>query len=104
MITLKTKGVIEKNKFQVTSQYVPMIGNEVTLTTKEELDLIFGLELGEDSVYIGKSLLEGQPINIPINKFLHLILASLEILVVGSPTHCTSYIWNCLEVNIKTQF
>lgn len=69
VITLKTKGVIEKNKFQVTSQYVPMIGNEVTLTTKEELDLIFGLELGEDSVYIGKSLLEGQPINIPINKF-----------------------------------
>lgn len=69
MITLKTKGVIEKNKFQITSQYVPMVGNEVTLTTKEELDLIFGLEPGEDSIYIGKSLLEGQPINIPINKF-----------------------------------
>lgn len=69
VITLKTKGVIEGNKFQVTSQYVPMVGNEVTLTTKEELDLIFGLELGEDSIYIGKSLLEGQPINIPINKF-----------------------------------
>lgn len=69
IINLKTKGVIEENKFQVTSQYVPMIGNEVTLTTKEELDLIFGLEFGEDSIYIGKSLLEGQPINIPINKF-----------------------------------
>lgn len=69
VITLKTKGVIEKNKFQITSQYVPMVGNEVTLTTKEELDLIFGLEPGEDSIYIGKSLLEGQPINIPINKF-----------------------------------
>lgn len=69
VIALKTKGVIEENKFQVTSQYVPMVGNEVTLTTKEELDLIFGLETGEDSVYIGKSLLEGQPINIPINNF-----------------------------------
>ena len=69
VITLKTKGVIEENKFQVTSQYVPMIGNEVTLTTKEELDLIFGLESDEDSIYIGKSLLEGQPINLPINKF-----------------------------------
>ena len=69
VITLKTKGVIEGNKFQVTSQYVPMVGNEVTLTTKEELDLIFGLEPGEDSIYIGKSLLERQPINIPINKF-----------------------------------
>lgn len=69
VIILKTKGVIEENKFQITSQYVPMIGNEVTLTTKEELDLIFGLEPGENSIYIGKSLLEGQPINIPINKF-----------------------------------
>lgn len=69
VITLKTKGVIEENKFQVTSQYVPMVGNEVTLTTKEELDLIFGLEPGEDSIYIGKSLLERQAINIPINKF-----------------------------------
>lgn len=69
VIILKTKGVIEENKFQITSQYVPMVGNEVTLTTKGELDLIFGLEPGEDSIYIGKSLLEGQPINIPINKF-----------------------------------
>lgn len=69
VITLKTKGVIEENKFQVTSQYVPMVGNEVTLTTKEELDLIFGIESGEDSIYIGQSLLEGQRINIPINKF-----------------------------------
>lgn len=69
IITLKTKGVIENKKFQVTSQYVPMIGNEITLTTKEELDIIFGLEAGEESVYIGKSILEGQRIDLPINKF-----------------------------------
>ncbi len=69
IITLKTKGIIEENKFQVTSQYVPMVGNEVTLTTKEELDLIFGLEAREYSIYIGKSILEDQDINIPINKF-----------------------------------
>ncbi|BDR57776.1 ATP-binding protein [Xylocopilactobacillus apicola] len=69
IVTLKTKGVIEDKKFQVTSQYVPMVGNEVTLTTKEELNLIFGLEKGEDSIYIGKSILEGQDIRLPINKF-----------------------------------
>ena len=69
VVTLKTKGVIEDNKFQVTSQYVPMIGNEVTITTKEELNLIFGLDFKEDSICIGKSLLEGQSINISINKF-----------------------------------
>lgn len=69
IITLKTKGVIEEEKFQVTSQYVPMIGNEVTLTTKEELNLIFGLSPEDDSIYIGKSILERQDVNIPINKF-----------------------------------
>ena len=69
IINLKTKGVIENKKFQVTSQYVPMIGNEITLTTKEELDIIFGIEKGEESIYIGKSILEGQEINLPINKF-----------------------------------
>lgn len=35
ILTLKTKGVIEKNKFTVTSQYVPMIGNEISITTKK---------------------------------------------------------------------
>ncbi|NHI75775.1 ATP-binding protein [Lactococcus petauri] len=69
IINLKTKGVIENKKFQVTSQHVPMIGNEITLTTKEELDIIFGIEEGEESIYIGKSILEGQKINLPINKF-----------------------------------
>ena len=69
VIVLKTKGVIENKKFQVTSQYVPMIGNEVSLTTKEELDLIFGLYLKEDTIKIGNSILENQPIKLSINKF-----------------------------------
>lgn len=69
IITLKTKGVIEEGKFQVTSQYVPMIGNEITLTTKKELDIIYSIEDGEAAIYIGKSILEGQPISIPINNF-----------------------------------
>ncbi|MDE8041106.1 ATP-binding protein [Erysipelothrix rhusiopathiae] len=69
VVFLKTKGVIEDEKFTVTSQYVPMVGNEVTLTTIEELNFIFGINPGEDSIYIGKSLLENQDINIPINKF-----------------------------------
>ena len=68
IITLKTKGVIEEGKFQVTSQFVPMIGNEITLTTKLELDIIYGVENDEAAIYIGKSILEGQPIKIPINK------------------------------------
>ncbi|EHW9790970.1 ATP-binding protein [Listeria innocua] len=69
IITLKTKGVIEDNKFQVTSKYVPMVGNEITITSKEELDIIFELDVDEESIYIGKSLLEERRINLSINKF-----------------------------------
>ncbi|ECJ9747335.1 ATP-binding protein [Listeria monocytogenes] len=69
IITLKTKGVIEDNKFQVTSKYVPMVGNEITITSKEELDIIFELDVDEESIYIGKSLLEDRRINLSINKF-----------------------------------
>lgn len=69
IVSLKTKGVIEGNEFQVTSQYVPMIGNEVTLTTREELRVIYGVEKTEATLTIGESILEGQPIQLSINKF-----------------------------------
>jgi uncharacterized protein len=69
IISLKTKGVIEEGKFQVTSQYVPMIGNEVSLTNLEELKIIYGVEADELTIMIGKSILEGQPIQLSINKF-----------------------------------
>ena len=69
IITLKTKGVIVDGRFQVTSQYVPMIGNEITITTKAELDVIYGIKVEEPSIYIGRSMFEGQPIYIPINRF-----------------------------------
>lgn len=44
VITLKTKEVIENQQFQVTSQYVPMVGNEVTITSQDELNIIFEIE------------------------------------------------------------
>ncbi|MDB8858647.1 ATP-binding protein [Pediococcus acidilactici] len=69
VIILKTKGVIEGGKFKVTSRFVPMIGNEVTLTTKEELNSIFDLDSEKDSIYIGKTILEDQPVYLPIDKF-----------------------------------
>lgn len=69
VITLKTKGVIENQQFQVTSQYVPMVGNEVTITSQDELNIIFDIEPNEKSIYIGKSIFEGQAINLSINKF-----------------------------------
>lgn len=69
IISLKVKGVIENNNFHVTSKYVPMIGNVVTLTTKEELNLIYGIYKNELTINIGKSILEEYDINIPVNRF-----------------------------------
>ena len=68
IVDLKTKGVIEKGEFQVTSQYVPMIGNEVCITSKKDLELIYGINTSEPTISIGKSILEGQVIPLSINK------------------------------------
>ncbi|MFB8590208.1 ATP-binding protein [Enterococcus casseliflavus] len=69
IISLKTKGVLENNKFKVTSQYVPMIGNEVSLTIMEDLKVIYGINNAKNSIKIGYSILENQPISLSINKF-----------------------------------
>jgi len=69
IITLKVKGVINEDIFEVTSQYVPMIGNEVTLTTQEELKVIYGVDNIGETILIGESILEGQPIRLSINRF-----------------------------------
>ena len=68
IVHLKTKGVIEKSEFQVTSQYVPMIGNEVCITSKKDLELIYGINKSEPTISIGKSILEGQVVPLSINK------------------------------------
>lgn len=67
IISLKVKGVINNNRFSISSEYVPMIGNVVSLTTKKELNIIYGLSDNTDAVLIGKSLLEEYPIHLPIN-------------------------------------
>lgn len=68
IVHLKTKGVIENGEFQVTSQYVPMIGNEVCITSKKDLELIYGINKSEPTIFIGKSILEGQVVPLSINK------------------------------------
>lgn len=68
-IKLKTKGIIEKEKFEVTSKYVPMIGNEVSITTEKDLDIIYGLTMKMPTIEVGSSTLEGKPIKLSINNF-----------------------------------
>ena len=69
ILMLKTQGVIDENKFQLTSQYVPMVGNKVVITTKEDLKAIYDVDDIGSTISIGKSIREGQEINLPINEF-----------------------------------
>ncbi|WP_318530941.1 ATP-binding protein [Apilactobacillus timberlakei] len=69
IVQLKTKGVIDNNKFFVTSKYTPMIGNQVTLTSKEDLNCIYSINKNIPCINIGKSLLESHTIQLPINTF-----------------------------------
>nr|WP_298874890.1 phosphomethylpyrimidine synthase ThiC [uncultured Mogibacterium sp.] len=69
VIKLMTKGVIEKNRFDVTSRYVPMVGNEVSITSEQDLDIIYGLNSETPTIEIGSSILEGKPVKLSINKF-----------------------------------
>lgn len=46
-----------------------MIGNEVSLTNIKDLKVIYGVNNEIDSIKIGYSILENQPISLSINKF-----------------------------------
>lgn len=69
IVCLKTQGVIDNGKFQLTSEHVPMIGNEVMLTSPEDLNSIYDVEDEEPTISIGKSVREKQTVKLPINKF-----------------------------------
>jgi len=69
VVQIKTCGVIANGNFEVTSSFVPMIGNEVTLTTQEELKIIYSIKNDEPVINIGRSILENQPVQLSINSF-----------------------------------
>ncbi len=69
IIMLKTQGVIENNSFTLTSKYVPMVGNEVTITTNQDLNSIYSITSDEDTICIGESVRESKKINLPIDPF-----------------------------------
>lgn len=69
ILLLKVKGIIENKQFLVTGKYVPMIGNEVSITNKYDLNTVYGLSIEEPYINIGRSILEDMPIKLSINKF-----------------------------------
>ena len=69
IISLKTQGIIDHGKFMLTSEYVPMVGNEVTVTSRTDLDSIYDVTEDEVTISIGKSVREGQKIDLSVNMF-----------------------------------
>lgn len=69
IVEIKIKGVIENNEFKITSKYTPMIGNEVSLTSDDELSKIYGVNENDKTIIVGQTIIEGFPAKIPINKF-----------------------------------
>lgn len=69
IISLKTQGIIDHGKFMLTSEYVPMVGNEVTVTSRTDLGSIYDVTEDTVTISIGKSVREGQKIDLPVNRF-----------------------------------
>lgn len=69
IILLKTQGVIEDNIFNLTSKYVPMVGNQVTITTTKDLNSIYSITNNEPTICIGESVREEKKIDLSINPF-----------------------------------
>lgn len=69
IVEIKIKGVIENNEFKITSKFTPMIGNEVSLTSDDELSKIYGVNENDKTIIVGQTIIEGFPAKIPINKF-----------------------------------
>lgn len=68
VIKAKSIGTVKGGNFQVTSRYVPMVGNKVSWISQEDYAAMYAL--GEDvpSLRIGEDLLGDQEVNIPIDR------------------------------------
>lgn len=70
IVKVKSQGVIKDGYFSVTSSVVPMVGNVLVSASSDDIAAIFSRGVNKaESVAIGRSIMENQPIRIPINGF-----------------------------------
>lgn len=70
IVKVRSQGVIKDGHFSLTSAVVPMVGNVLVSASSEDIADIFSRGVKEcESVTIGRSLMENQPIRIPVNDF-----------------------------------
>lgn len=68
VIKAKSIGTVKGGNFQVTSRYVPMVGNKVSWISQEDYAAIYALGENVPSLRIGEDLLGDQEVNIPIDR------------------------------------
>ncbi len=68
VIKAKSIGTVRDGNFQVTSRYVPMVGNKVSWISQEDYAAMYALGENVPSLRIGEDLLGDQEVNIPIDR------------------------------------
>lgn len=68
VIKAKSIGTVRGGNFQVTSRYVPMVGNKVSWISQDDYAAMYALGENVPSLRIGEDLLGDQEVNIPIDR------------------------------------
>ncbi|WP_314422942.1 ATP-binding protein [Rothia mucilaginosa] len=68
VIKAKSIGTVKGGDFQVTSRYVPMVGNKVSWISQDDYAAMYALGENVPSLRIGEDLLGDQEVNIPIDR------------------------------------
>lgn len=70
IIKVKTTGVIKGDRFEITTKYIPMIGDIASITNGEEIGAIYSTSNNlTEAITIGESIFENYTIQLPINNF-----------------------------------
>lgn len=70
IIKVKTTGVVKGDRFEITTKYIPMIGDIASITNGEEIGAIYSISNNlTEAITIGESIFENYTIQLPINKF-----------------------------------
>jgi len=70
IIKVKTTGVVKGDRFEITTKYIPMIGDIASITNGEEIGVIYSTsDDPAETIIVGESIFENYTIQLPVNKF-----------------------------------
>lgn len=70
IIKVKTTGVVKGDRFEITTKYIPMIGDIASITNGEEVGVIYSTsDDPAETIIVGESIFGNYTIQLPVNKF-----------------------------------